>query len=122
MSIRPKTVRRLLILLTVTVLVSAAGAGYYQYQQDQRGTRLLQDRAAGMAAYAAGDHVKALDRLKIYVAKPEFQADYDAVFAYAVSRSKVETARGQHLVESAKIFEQLLALRPTDVAAQHALL
>ena len=44
------------------------------------------------------------------------------MYALAVSRSRVETANGRHLVEAKTYFEQLHTERPDDMQVSHHLL
>ena len=55
-------------------------------------------RTEGLEAFKSENYPVALDKLRDYVGKhPE---DFDAMYALAVARSRVETANGRHLVEA----------------------
>ena len=50
------------------------------------------------------------------------EADAEALLAYGKSRKSVALPRGRHLLESIKIFQRYLELKPGDRDAQHLLL
>lgn len=120
MNIRPKTVRRLLVLLAVAAVVVVAFLGIRAYKDAQRAARLQADREAGIAAFQSGDFPAALDRLKNYIRRDT--SDFDALLAYATSRSKVELPNGRHLPEAIQWFEALRSLRPDDATVRRSLL
>lgn len=120
MTLRPKTVRRLVILLLACGLATGSlfAVSYFHERSKERQAQL--DRAAGMTAFSAGDYAVALARLKGYVGR--HQDDFEAVYAYAVSRTRVEVSGGRHIVEAKAIFERLHDLRPDDLPTAHRLL
>src|SRR5437762_6114242 len=120
MNIRPKTVRRLAILSAGVVFIAAALCTVWIVHQRHKEQRLLANRDFGLAAFKAGDWPLAMDRLGPY--KDLHPEDYDVLYAYAVSRSRVPTANGRHLVEAVQLFEQLNHARPGDLRAARALL
>jgi len=120
MNIRPKTVRRLMTLTGIFLFVIVLGSGVLLWHRYTKNKQLRADRDAGIGAYQSGDHVLALDKLKGYVGK--FPEDFDALFAYAVARSKVEMKGQQHLKEGRGLFIHLLAMRPDDLATSHKLI
>src|SRR5689334_24064726 len=123
MNIRPKTVRRLMGLLLFLVLCATLFGSMWLYHQKSRKRQLLVDRDFGIAAFHAGDYPLALERLRLY--KDQFPQDYDAVYAYAVSRlyapSSPSTA-GRNIAEAKQLLEQLHRARPEDSQASHVLL
>src|SRR5207245_8199057 len=68
----------------------------------------------------SGNFPLAMEKLHGYIGK--HQDDYDAMFAFADARSRVETASGRHLIEAKQIFEQLHSERPDDMQVAHKLL
>lgn len=121
MSIRPKTIRRV-ILLTVICLVSvAAGWGLYLRNEHGKQIRAEADRAAGLEAFDAGDHATALPLLHRYLNRaPE---DREAWLAYATSRARVESPGGRHLADAIGVLTtKLLDRNPDDLDAQRLLL
>ncbi len=120
MNIRPKTIRRLVILLAACVLITAAGASVLYYSHRSKERQMQAARLEGLEAFKSENYPVALEKLRDYVGKhPE---DFDAMYALAVARSRVETANGRHLVEAKVIFEQLHDERPDDMPVAHHLL
>jgi tetratricopeptide (TPR) repeat protein len=118
--LRPKTIQRLVILLgVISVLVTASIAVWVSHQRGKQ-RQLAEDRKLGVAAYQSGDYALALDRLRSYTAA--FPDDYEALYAYGVSRLRVETGSFRHVAEARQVFEQLLRMRPDDLNAAHFLL
>src|SRR5580704_13538997 len=99
MNIRPKTKRRLLILLALSMLAVAGLAAIMivHGHRDAVAFRRLHDQA--MEAYKAGDYPNAVSLLQDYLSKTT-EPDPDAVFAFAKSRSRVPLPQGRHLTES----------------------
>ena len=95
MNIRPKTVRRLVGLGLFLLLSATLFTGIWFYHQKNKQKQLLADRDFGIAAYRAGDYPLAVDRLRIY--KDLHPDDYDAVFAYAVSRLRTASSSNSGL-------------------------
>jgi tetratricopeptide (TPR) repeat protein len=120
MNVRPKTVRRLSILAAVVVLIAGALATVWAIHQHNKEARLRADRDIGLAALHAGDWPLAMERLRVY--KDVHPEDYDALYAFAVARSRVPTSDGRHLRQAKQLFEQLNHARPDDVRAARALL
>ena len=67
MMIRPKTKRRLLILLGGLVLFSCAAGWLYAYRMRIAESKLQLDRQVGMDAYKSGDYQTAVDKLAEYI-------------------------------------------------------
>src|SRR5687768_112251 len=138
MNIRPKTLRRLAILLGILLLI---GGGVYlalQRRTRNNAAMLTQKRAAGMELYDAGEYSEALPVLGYYLNKKEVEhkkrgevdaETLDALLAYGKCRYAVATRDGQHVTEATKIFQRYLELKgdvagddPRTAEAQHALL
>src|SRR5580693_7252561 len=88
MPIRPKTERRLALLLLMCVGTGALLYGAYRFRQHQNHITLEQMRQVGMAAYQNKDWKTAIDKLGQYVSAEENSGDdsqtYDeALFALA---------------------------------------
>src|SRR5689334_6193737 len=105
MSLRPRTVRRLLVLLAaVLVLVGTAAAFYYKNERTAR-ARVLAARETGMAAFRSNDYREALNNLKLYVARDIGKKDIDALYAYGVSRARIEEPNGKNILEGITVFK-----------------
>ena len=128
MYLRPKTTRRLLLLGAVMLVVSALAVTMWTVNKRKSAARIAKARADGMAAFAKGDHAAALPYFSDYLTasktaeKPPGEADAEALLAYGKSRQAIPMPRGRHWIESIKIFERYLQLKPGDREAQHLLL
>jgi Flp pilus assembly protein TadD len=125
MNLRPKTVRRVLVLALLVVALAAGSFGAHLYNQHRRAARTEAERVAGLDAYAAGDFEQALQRLGRYVARVDpdsGDADLDAVFAYAVSRSRLEASGGRHLAEAINTIAKYVLPRRADAEVRRTLL
>src|SRR5688572_25781012 len=123
MNIRPKTMRRLAILLAGCVVIAVVFWVLVHFQDKARHERLMAERAAGMAAFEQGDYAEALPKLSKYVAREK--DDPQALFAYGKSRARVEELSGKHIMESMGVFKLLLTKPLPDelrLQCQHLLL
>src|SRR5436305_5381316 len=126
MNIRPKTLRRLLILFACLGVVVVAGtvlALMYRHNQYAMVSRL---RAEGFAAYDARDYDAAVRKLSEYFTRSHAQAtDDEALFRYGRARSIVplEGLASRHIFEGIDALERYLNIRPDDPDdAKHLLL
>jgi tetratricopeptide (TPR) repeat protein len=120
MSVRSRSIRRLMILLGVFLVLAGIAAGLYFRNEHLKSARLEAARQAGMTAFKAGDYRTALDALKNYVAKR--RGDNEALFAYGVSRSKIEEPDGHNIAEGINVFTALLQQDPDNKLAKYDLL
>ncbi len=120
MAIRPKTVRRLIVLLVALALLIGGGVFAYRKNEAYKAAEVERYGREGLAAYAKKDYQTALDNLKRYVGP--HPGDRDALFAYGVSRERVEASDGRNLTESRTVFNTLLQRNPDDLEAQHELI
>src|SRR3954468_15780485 len=120
MSLRATTVRRLGILLAGALVLVSIFAGLYLRNEHRKAAKLAEARAAGLAAFKAGDYQTALDELKTYTWR--VRNDNEALYAYAVSRSRIETPNGAHIKEGINALATLLQQDPTNLDAEHRLL
>src|SRR4051794_36959344 len=117
---RPTTVRRLAILLAGALLLIAIGTSLYVRNEHLKAKKLAAARTAGLAAFKAGDYRTALDQLKTYTWR--VPSDTEALYAYGVSRSRIETTNGSYLTEGINALSTLLQQDPTNLDAEHRLL
>jgi len=122
MSLRAQTVRRLAVLFAAVLVMVGTGAALYWRNEHQKNVRMAEARTAGMAAYQAGDYRAALDSLKYYVAREKGKEDPEALYAYGVSRSRLEEPNGKHISEGITAFNAVLQLEPGHAEAKHRLL
>lgn len=123
MKIRPKTVRRLLILFGVMLVIAGGLFGAFEAMQARNAAVLARLRKQAMAAYSAGDYPTSVNLLGQYIAKAHAQdRDADALYAYGKSRVNVEMPRLRHIIEGISAYQAYLELRPKDDKARHELL
>ncbi len=119
MSLRPKTLRRLAIILTVIAVLVGVGLGLYWRNNHVRKARLAADRAAGVAAFQSKDYVTAITRLRPYISK--VQTDPDALYAYGAARFRFEESE-EHMREARSLLMMVLQLKPDHIPARRELL
>src|SRR2546423_12164454 len=120
LNMRPKTARRLTIIIGGAVLLVALGAGGWAYNQHVKEQNIQTARAEGMAAFRAGDYVTAMFRLGYYLAFR--QEDPEALMNYGLSRMRVEDPTYKHVFEPVAVFRRYLQVKPNDPEAQRLLL
>jgi tetratricopeptide (TPR) repeat protein len=119
MSLRPKTLRRLAIILTVIAVLVGVGLGLYWRNNHVRKARLAADRTAGVRAFQSKDYATAITRLRPYISK--VQSDADALYAYGASRFRFEESE-EHSREARSLLMMVLQLNPEHIPAQRELL
>jgi tetratricopeptide (TPR) repeat protein len=120
MTMKPKTLRRLILLGALVTVLGGGFAGAVIVRNHRMSARLAEHRELGFKAAAAGDNFVALDRLGAYLRRrPE---DAEALLAYARARRAIEERAGRHLVEAAGVYQRYLSLKPADDAARDELL
>ncbi|MFM9995264.1 MAG: tetratricopeptide repeat protein [Phycisphaerales bacterium] len=120
MRLKPKTVRRLLLLSAVVVMIGAGAAGAFVLRHWQRDRIAARYRAEGLAAAGRGASAEALEKLDRYLRRrPD---DAEAQLAFARAWSKAERFDGSHLEESIRAYRRYLGSRPDDREAQRELL
>lgn len=121
MNIRPKTVRRTLILALALTTLVAAGWWVYARNENARFLATVAERDAGLSAWRAGDYEPAMQSLGRYLAR--FEHDRDALFAYADCRRRIESPGGRHLAEAINTLStRLLPRYPEDAEAVRLLI
>ena len=120
MPVRPKTRRRLLLLVLIGVVLIGAGTGVFLYRKHQIRQDMLAKRAEGMAAFEQGDYVTAMHSVGSYLNR--YPEDVEALYAYAVSRREVTEPDGEHLRQAIGMFRRVMELEPKHQDARTALL
>ncbi len=120
MNLRPKTIHRLLVLLTSTAAFAVAASIVVVTQLHRYQRHRLALRDDGMAAYQHGDYHTAADDLSKYLGND--LNDSEAIFAYAVSRKKLLRPDLGNLLDARQLFAQYLTNNPGDSATLHQLL
>ena len=120
MNFRPKTKRRLLILLIGGISIIGAGVIFVVLQLHRYENHRLAFRAAGMAAFEQGDYRTAADDLSRYLVNDRM--DGEAIFDYGIARSKLPQADLKNLIDARDSFKLYLEINNGDVACEHQLL
>jgi len=116
MRMRPKTIRRLMILFAGLCIVAAVIAWAVFMDSRHLAARMKTMRAQAMTSYNAGHYETAVKELGQYLDVSKSQdTDREALFAYGKSRINVEMPRLEHVYEGIQIFQQYLQqARPGD--------
>jgi tetratricopeptide (TPR) repeat protein len=126
MTIRPKTKRRVLMLIAGLAISSGALAWLYNYRMGIAEGKLELDEQKGMAAYRNGDYKTAVDKLSEYInheqKRPHNQLDPEALLAFANARAKVPTKNEDYIVLSIKALQWYCTLVPENAQAKDQLL
>lgn len=126
MIIRPKTKRRVLILLGGLIIFSVAAIWLYAYRMRVAESKLQLDKQVGMDAYRSGDYQTAIDKLAEYINHEQqregSQLDPEALLAFANARAKVPTANGDYIVLSIRALQSYCALVPENTRERDHLL
>ncbi|MGD0462534.1 MAG: tetratricopeptide repeat protein [Tepidisphaeraceae bacterium] len=126
MTIRPKTKRRVLILLGGLVVFTAAVAWLYAYRMRIAESKLRLDEQAGMEAYRAGDYQTAIDKLAEYIDHEQQgdhgQLDPKALLAFANARAKVPTKNDDYIVQAISSLRAYCSLVPENTQERDHLL
>jgi len=125
MIIRPKTKRRLLILLVGAALFSVSAAWLYSYRIAIAERRVLADKQIGLDAYQHGDYQTALDKLTEYINHQQKEdaasIDPQALLAYANARAKLPTKNEDYIVSAVTNLRRYCVLVPGDLQAREQL-
>jgi len=120
LNMRPKTARRLTVIIGGAMLLVALGAGGWAYNQHVKEQKIQTARAEGVAAFKAGDYPVAMFRLGYYLMYR--QEDPEALMDYGLARMRVEDPTYKHVFEPIAVFRRYLQVKPNDFDAQHLLL
>lgn len=109
MRMRPKTIRRLMILFGGLCIVAAVVGWAVLLDSRHLAVRMKSMRAQAMVSYNAGHYEQAVKELGQYLDVSKSQdTDHEALFAYGKSRINVEMPRLEHVYEGIQIFQQYL--------------
>jgi len=124
MSLRSKTKRRLLILITLCLVVGLGLFWVLRRPSVRNAAQTAELRESGMADYGRGDYLAAMPKLSQYLSevkinqKDPSDQELEALYAFGDCRRRIPTPRQQHLHEADQAFERYLSYRPNDAAAQ----
>lgn len=110
MKLKPKTLRRLVLLTLVAVVVIAGVAGVYHTRRWQQQRRAAEWLAQGNAAYERGDHFNTLHNLGSYLRRDLDSPDPELLLRYCRARVKVEEPDFRHIPEAVGVYQRYLAL------------
>src|ERR1700678_1659873 len=120
MAIRPKTKRRVSILIGGFTLVVLLIAGLWVYREKQARHLLSQQRVDGMTAFKNGDWSTAVAQLSLYVNRRS--DDGEALYALAKAEMQDPDPGEDHLSDAANYLHRYLDLYPDNMDATHELL
>ena len=129
MSLRPKTKRRLLIILSVCGVVVGGLVFAQRARQQKEAARVEGLRVAGIAAHDRGEYAPGLTQLSDYLSAVKVDqhepgdGELDALYAFADSRWRIRADdSGKHLVEARDLLERYLRSRSADEKARRLIL
>jgi tetratricopeptide (TPR) repeat protein len=107
MRLRPKTARRLLLLVVLALVLGVSAGGLLVVRKWQNQRRTDGYRQAGFERLAAKDYPEAVDNLGRYLRRRG--SDPEAWLAYAKARENVEEANGSHLAQAASALQKAIS-------------
>jgi len=121
MDVRSLRRKRITIILLTVALLTLAVGGVYVVQKKQSKARIAAQRAAGMAAYEAGDFPLAVEQLKPYVEANVFDAE--AWYAYALANANTPLDDQSHIGQALRALRHVVyTLKSDNLDARHDLL
>jgi tetratricopeptide (TPR) repeat protein len=120
MNIKAKKRRRVFVLVAAIMVGGASVGGLYQYRSFRYHRHLTEARAEGMAAAAAGDNVKAVNKLTEYLGK--YNDDTEALSAFAKVRLKVEDEDSAYVRQAMGVLRRLIELEPNRAEERYTLM
>lgn len=113
MNIRPKTVRRLMILVLALALLAGGVVTWVSLSQRRVRAQIAQVRHDAVAAFEAKDYSRAVGLFSEYLTRSHTQdSDAEAVFDYGKSRMNVPLEDNRHVFEAIGVFVRYLQLDP----------
>lgn len=122
MSMNPKTVKRVAILVAAVIATATLGAGGLYYRGIQREHQNVQAREEAMAAYDRQDYPTALERFSTYASSEAGGRDVEALYRFADTRAKIPNDNGKYLLHAAQLFGRVVELDPSRDDAREQLL
>ena len=120
MSIRSKSRKRLVVLLVSALVAVGLLFGGVSVVKLRRDAARRQGRDAGIAAVQQGDWGHGLELLSKYLAA--VPSDSEALYHYAIARSKVPTKDRRHLLDACGAMYRVHQIEPENRDAQQKLL
>ena len=115
MNIRPKTVRRLLILMLALAIFAGGVFAWLLMSQQRVRAQIAQGRRDAVAAFEAKDYASAVKLFSNYLTRSHSQdSDAEAVFDYGKSRMNVPLDDNRHVFEAIGVFVRYLQLDHKD--------
>ena len=124
MQIRPKTIRRLLILFCIALVVVGSITAWLLWSQHRMRGQIAKIRAEAVTAYSSRDYASATSLFSNYLTRSHAQdSDAEAVYDYAKSRLETPMEGNRQVYEAIGLFERYLQLDASDSRdASHTLL
>lgn len=121
MNLKPKTVRRLLLLSLVGVLLVGSTFSLFVVRRWQNQRVLDLHRTEGLAAFQAGDYYTALEKTAFFFRRSQVH-ESDVLLALAESRRRLEEPDNRHLVLSIRPYQLYIDQNPDDHDVRRTLL
>lgn len=115
MSVKPKTVRRLLVAGAVAVVVVGLGAGFIILGSRHTGRALQEYRRLGLEAAARHEYPEVLTHLSKYLRR--YENDPEVLLAYARARAAIPEPDGSQREQAIAYYVRYRGLRPDDRGA-----
>lgn len=110
MSVKAKTRKRLVVLMTAAVGLTALGGGAWAYHLHRKAAWLNSERALGMEAAQRDDAVATVKHLAAWLGR--HPNDVEALTAYAKERMLVESPDNSHVWDTITKLRRLVELQP----------
>lgn len=115
MNIRPKTVRRLMVLLAILLLLAGGVALLLIRSMNKEKAAIARMRQAAFAAYEHHDNKTAVSLFSSYVNSGADESnDAEAIYVYGMARAQVPSEGNRHIAEAINLFQKYLDLAPSD--------
>lgn len=118
-----KRTKRILLIVSVGAVMAAVAGGAYVLRQKERDREAESGRAAGVAAFAAGDYEATLEGMGRYLGRFGNRGAGPADFLLtARARRRVELPNNKHLISAMRTIQRALQLDPLNAEAKSELL
>jgi predicted Zn-dependent protease len=115
MRVRPKTIRRLLILLTIVIICVGTVAAWIYLMIRRQDAQLVGLKQSAFRAYEAHDYSAAVEQFKNYLAGVHSDTnDPETFYAFGRARVEVPVAGNRQIIDAIELFQRYLNLAPDD--------
>ncbi len=122
MSVRAKSRRRIVALVTGVCLLIGGASVWYVRRERQRDAEAIAARIEGIEAYTRGDYQRAAASLRMFLKRPGLPVDALALLRYAESVLALGPFEPKHLQAALPSLRRCVALDPENDEARWLLL